>query len=330
MTGASRSNKLVADLQNYLVVPNQPWLDGFSTGKGLIRQFVAMPLEAGFSVKEQLTGAGYHGGLQIAVYPMKASVYEAMSPGAYGPDLQCHVAPLDTAHEMGLAPGGLMRQEICEDEYGFAAWDRTVCSRCFVHILNSVQYFVVTGEELPCRPPTAMAYTRARLPWFEFYRGDRNTLAGGCMLDWNRTIHRVSFSDRSVLYGDFNAAMRVPTQALRRGNFQGHHPLRTCIFNDFQWDICGNSSLFNLVVAPIRGRNQGESHSLRLSVVKQNSLQSCKLQTGDIPNGPGLPLGLDTERLGPHRSADITDRFLMDRIPLAFTLLRPKTGCPLS
>ena len=39
---------------------------------------------------------------------------------AYGP------APANRgilAHEMGLAPGGLMRQEIYEDEYGFSAWD---------------------------------------------------------------------------------------------------------------------------------------------------------------------------------------------------------------
>ncbi len=41
---------------NYLVVPEQPWLDGFSVGAWLIRQFVAMPLAAGDSVEEQLAG----------------------------------------------------------------------------------------------------------------------------------------------------------------------------------------------------------------------------------------------------------------------------------
>ena len=38
------------------VVPGQPWLDGFPTGAGLIRPFVALPLGAGDSVEEQLTG----------------------------------------------------------------------------------------------------------------------------------------------------------------------------------------------------------------------------------------------------------------------------------
>ena len=44
--------------QSYLVTPEQPWLDGFAVSKGIIRQFVAMPLGAGYSVCERsnLTG----------------------------------------------------------------------------------------------------------------------------------------------------------------------------------------------------------------------------------------------------------------------------------
>ena len=43
--------------QDYVTVPGQPWLDGFAVGRGVIRQFVAMPLVGGHSVEEQLTGA---------------------------------------------------------------------------------------------------------------------------------------------------------------------------------------------------------------------------------------------------------------------------------
>ncbi len=42
---------------NYLVLPQQPWLDGVAVRKGVIRQFVAMPLGAGCSVEEQATGS---------------------------------------------------------------------------------------------------------------------------------------------------------------------------------------------------------------------------------------------------------------------------------
>ena len=42
--------------QNYLAIPKQPWLDGYCVEEGLIRQFVAMPLGAGYTAEEQVTG----------------------------------------------------------------------------------------------------------------------------------------------------------------------------------------------------------------------------------------------------------------------------------
>lgn len=75
ITGDAWSNKLCAEPQDYLVVPDQPWLDGFCVAKGTIRQFVAMPLGKGYTAEEQLTGEAKHGGLQIIAYPMRAHVY---------------------------------------------------------------------------------------------------------------------------------------------------------------------------------------------------------------------------------------------------------------
>ena len=77
LTGESWTNELSRRPQNYLTVPNQPWLDGFCVGKGMIRQFVAMPLGQGYTAEEQLTGTAEHGGLQIIAYPMQAVRYEA-------------------------------------------------------------------------------------------------------------------------------------------------------------------------------------------------------------------------------------------------------------
>ena len=45
VTGEAWGEELSGEPQDYLVVPGQPWLDGFCVEKGLIRQFVAMPLE---------------------------------------------------------------------------------------------------------------------------------------------------------------------------------------------------------------------------------------------------------------------------------------------
>ena len=161
-----------------MVVPGQPWLDGYCVEKGVIRQFVAMPLGEGYSVEEQLTGEAEHGGVQIVVYPMKAERYEELRKSRLDTlkkmaDVQYCLAPA-----MGLAPGGRMKQEIYEDRYGLDAWDQRHCSRCFVTIANSVQWMAITGERPPGEPPTAADYTSAGLPWFDYYGGDAKTLKG--------------------------------------------------------------------------------------------------------------------------------------------------------
>ena len=178
LTGEEWTNELSRCPQDYLVVPDQPWLDGFCIEKGLIRQFVAMPLGEGYTAEEQLTGEAQHGGLQIIVYPMKPSEFKKLSEEseftADGPQTLYKAPDAD----MGLAPGGLMRQEVYEDEYGFEAWCTSERSRCFVHILNSLQFFAVSGLETPRMPPTAQEYAAAGLPWFDYYGGDLTALEG--------------------------------------------------------------------------------------------------------------------------------------------------------
>ena len=177
VTGEGWENELSDSPQDYVVIPDQPWLDGFCVMKGMVRQFVAMPLGEGYTAEEQLTGEAEHGGLQVVVYPLKAALYEAQEKEVYGIMYSPPVAQ-EPPREMGLAPGGLMRQEIYEDDYGFDAWDTTVRSRCFVHILNSVQFLNVTGANPPTEPPSAMDYTKAGLPWFDYYDGDMKALEG--------------------------------------------------------------------------------------------------------------------------------------------------------
>ena len=79
---------------------------------------------------------------------------------------------------MGLAPGGRMKQEIYDDEYGLDAWDQRHCSRCFMTIANSAQWMAITGERPPVEPPTAADYTSAGLPWFDYYGGDAMAVEG--------------------------------------------------------------------------------------------------------------------------------------------------------
>ena len=177
VTGEGWENELCESPQDYIVIPDQPWLDGFCVMKGMIRQFVAMPLGEGYTAEEQLTGEAEHGGLQIVVYPIKPSYYQRSLDeiGFITHSPQMQQAP---GREMGLAPGGLIRQEIYEDEYGFGAWETSVRSRCYVHIVNSIQFFSVTGANPPSEPPSALDYTKAGLPWFDYYDGDLKALKG--------------------------------------------------------------------------------------------------------------------------------------------------------
>jgi hypothetical protein len=169
--------------QDYVVAPDQPWLDGFSISRGLIRQFVAMPLGEGYTAEEQLTGDAEHGGLQIIAYPMKAERYgDLQRSRARELDDVKACYSFSPGSEMGLAPGGLMRQEIYRDRYGLDAWETDASSRCFVHILNSRQYQAVTGEAPPTEPVSAEDYTKAGLPWFDYYAEDLEALSGAAKL----------------------------------------------------------------------------------------------------------------------------------------------------
>ena len=179
LTGEAWHDALCPRPQDYLVVPDQPWLDGFVVARGEVRQFVAMPLGAGYTAEEQLIGAAEHGGLQIAVSPMSAERYEAARAGHYAFAVDSSTTLCcaeDPPLAMGLAPGGRMQQEIFEDGHGDDAWQQSARSRCFVHLADSLSWVRVTGERPPTRPPNAQDYAAAGLPWFEWYDDERRAL----------------------------------------------------------------------------------------------------------------------------------------------------------
>ena len=185
ISGEPWQEGLTREPQNYVVVPGQPWLDGYCVANGTVRQFVAMPLGDGHTVEEQLTGEAVHGGLQVAVYPMRSEVHQELrlpGPFVYARE----EAP--RSRGMGLAPGGRMGQEIYEDEFGLDAWDQDHGGRCFVTMANSHQWMAITGERPPTRPPTVREYAEAGLPWFLYYDGDREAQAGAERLAGLRSV----------------------------------------------------------------------------------------------------------------------------------------------
>lgn len=200
--------------QDYMVIPDQPWLDGFAVGEGVIRQFVATPLGDGCTVEEQVTGKGEFGGIQIQVYPMKARLYfdrfvkdslpDSLSdllpellPDLFREDsgiMFCDEAVQVSSSgdlEMGLGMGGRMQQEIYEDSYGLDAWDLEETSRCFVHLCNTLQWREITETNPPQTPVTAKEYEKAGLPWFDYYRDDLAVLEGSKTLAGLKSINEL-------------------------------------------------------------------------------------------------------------------------------------------
>ncbi len=199
VTGEEWENGLHADPQDYVVVPEQPWLDGYCVEKGIIRQFVAMPLGAGYTAEEQITGEAEHGGIQVIAYPMRREAYEehrkkwkveGWGPNVMGQMCLGSIQEDAAMYDMGLAPGGRMRQEIYDDPYEFNEWDTENASRCFVHIANSMVWRSITGKNPPTTPPTSREYTKAGLPWFEYY-SDGEAIDGSGILAGLKSVIQI-------------------------------------------------------------------------------------------------------------------------------------------
>jgi len=212
VSGEDWKNGLSDDPQDYLVIPDQPWLDGYNVGKDLIRQFVAMPLGQRYSAEEQITGKAEFGGIQIIVYPMKQDRYcEWME--SLGALTHCYtVSELPCEYQkqlgMGLAAGGLMRQEIYEDKYGIDAWDTDHSSRCFVHLVNSESYADITGHLPPHPPLSKKEYEESGIPWFSYY-DDKAALQGAGPLKALKSLSEVASEKGNELWD--NGSMNIGT-----------------------------------------------------------------------------------------------------------------------
>jgi hypothetical protein len=146
ITGERWSDDLHADPQDYVVTGTQPWLDGIASGRGTIRQFVAMPLGLGYTVEGQLTGEEKFGGIQLQAFAPKPGRIPAYAGVDFDDDLECCSSLCEqSTGQMGLAAGGTMEQKIYPDPYGITTWDLPTRNRVFVHIVNSELWREITG-----------------------------------------------------------------------------------------------------------------------------------------------------------------------------------------
>lgn len=220
VSGGAWRDGLQRDPQDYVVVPAQPWLDGFVVEKGVIRQFVAMPLGSGYSAEEQITGSAEHGGFQLAVYPMKREVFERRFSKRRRAARACSTLTEEcffAAFDMGLAPGGRMRQEIYNDPYDFTDWQDATSSRCFIHLCNSMVWQSITSSPPPHPTPTAKSYSKAGLPWFEYYDDSQTASKGSEILSQLKSVAQKSLAKGEVVLPENESVTPENVIELRKG-----------------------------------------------------------------------------------------------------------------
>lgn len=216
-TGEEWREGLHRDPQDYVVTPGQPWLDGYCVERGVIRQFVAMPLGEGYSAEEQITGRGGVGGIQIVAFPMKREAFERMVLRALGRVTGSSPVYMAGPPGMGLAPGGRMRQEIYSDKYELDDWDQRNRARCFVHLANAAQWRAITGESRPTEPITAAHYRNAGIPWFDYYAADLKALPGAGILNRLKSVVDLGKLKRETPVPDNDPMLTDRVVQLRRG-----------------------------------------------------------------------------------------------------------------
>ena len=162
ISGAKWRAGLCGDPQDYLVCPPQLWLDGVHAGRDHIRQFVAMPHRAGFTIEEQLAGT-VEGGITLEVFAPKPGRFPEVPPP---PDADA-MRVMSTS--LGMAAGGRIDQRVYRDRYGVETWDVEHFATAVVHLLSADGYRAVTGLDAPPTPVDAATYTAHGFPWFEIY-----------------------------------------------------------------------------------------------------------------------------------------------------------------
>ena len=198
ISGKPDDKLLHADHQDYVVCPDQPWLDGIHTAHESIRQFVAMPLRLGYTVEASVTGGENFGGIQVTVFEPLPGTFPDEPPIKADSGLVRSAMPKTGGiTSMGLGAGGEIRQKIYSDRYGIQVWDQHNYGQIFIHIINSLQFSEITGLEPPPTPINAKTYTEYGLPWFDLYDEAKGSVAPSERFGKVKTI-----SDRDIELGN--------------------------------------------------------------------------------------------------------------------------------
>ena len=222
VTGHQLSESLDGVDQDYVVIPDQKWLDGINKDKGTVQQFVAMPLGEGFTVEEQLTDECSTGGIQVIAYePVPGRFAERIPFVDHSKGLG--LAAADRPMAMGVAAGGQIEQQIVADEYGRDSWDVSRRTHLKIHLVNSGHFESITGIKPPPTPITQKVYAELGLPWYSAFDEFKTSIKAAARFKGIKGIDQIKrirgcTNEDSADKPDFGAIIRrihTPTQIER-------------------------------------------------------------------------------------------------------------------
>ena len=212
VTGSAISDSLTQDPQNYVVLPKQPWLDGFKTADGKVRQFVAVALGSGHTVEKQLTGQETVGGLQLQVRELEENARRALAErlreekqaaGMFAGtmpssivsdvdmDLGAGIVYCCLSSPMGLGAGGEIVQEIFADAHRIDDWSTEPLDKVWIHLVAATDWPALTGEPVPTSPISLDDYVKAGLPWFDYIDAHATDVATTPEMSNLKSIHEL-------------------------------------------------------------------------------------------------------------------------------------------
>lgn len=213
ITGEPYTAKPDFDTEDYAETAEQPWLDGFRVDDTTVRQFVAMPLGAGYSVAEQLTGSDT-GSVNFSVIPLKGDVWE-QRPKAQQMDFKVCACPAPDA-AMGLGAGGTITQSIATPIEPRENWSDAAPTEVSVRIVNSSAWQSITDEPPHHQPLTIEDYMGRGYPWFEWY-DDSLARQGDSLFAGVQTVKQVGEDNGEDVLPD-NTSFTPPTPIVVGGS----------------------------------------------------------------------------------------------------------------
>jgi hypothetical protein len=209
VSGRPIEKTLAATPQDYVVTPDQLWLDGINTSAAIVRQFVAMPLGQGYTVEGAVTGAEREGGIQITAWPARPGVALRRPTPPEPP----RPMPARAPGRMGLGAGGKITQKIYPDPHGVESWDDARSATVLIHLVNSEQYRAIVGLEPPATPVDTATYTAHGLPWFSLYEEHQADVAAADPLARAKTIRE---RDRELQVPEQDEGIEVSERQIKK------------------------------------------------------------------------------------------------------------------